>query len=97
MTTRTDIAAPKVNYPHGKLTEPIIRNANYKLQKKYGKPKGSARKSRKGKQRAGAARSTASHPRSGTEETGEFGVAYQDDVSFRDPAQAQVFLRSGDN
>lgn len=92
MKTRTDIAAPKVNYPHGELTEPMVRNANYKLKKKYGKPKGSARKSRKGKQRAGPARSTP-YFRASTAETSETDVTYQTEVSFPGPGSGNFAMR----
>lgn len=72
----------------------MVRGANRKLQRKFDKPKGPARKSRKGKKRAGPARSTASYSRAPSAES--LGT-YQDDVSFRYPAQVEALLHSDDD
>lgn len=72
----------------------MVRRVNKKLQREYKKPKGPARKPRKGKKRAGPARSTASYARAPSAES--LGT-YPDDVSFRYPAQAEAILHSDDN
>lgn len=72
----------------------MVRGVNKKLQRKYDVPKGPARKPRKGKKRAGPARSTASYARASSAES--LGT-YQDDVSFRYPAQVEAIFHSDDD
>lgn len=63
------------------MTEDRVKGANERLQREHGAPRGSAKKTRKGKERAGPSRSTAAaaNARPGTSDT---DGSYQDEVSF---------------
>lgn len=64
------------------MTEERVQGANERLQREhgvYGTPRGSAKKPRKGKERAGPARSTATTARPGSSNT---DGSYQDEVGF---------------
>lgn len=69
------------------MTEQRIESANERLQREHGAHRGSAKKPRKGKERAGPARSTATGARLVTSDT---DGSYQDEVSI-------LGLRSGKN
>lgn len=71
------------------MTTQRVRSANERLHQEHGTPKGgSASKPRKGKERAGPARSTAADARPGTADSSE---TYLDEVSSeRPPAQVEI-------
>ncbi|KAI7785332.1 hypothetical protein LA080_007617 [Diaporthe eres] len=67
----------RVNDLSGDMTEQRIESANERLQREHGAHRGSAKKPRKGKERAGPARSTATNARLVTSDT---DGSYQDEM-----------------
>lgn len=68
------------------MTEQRIESANERLQREHGAHRGSAKKPRKGKERAGPARSTATSARLVTSDT---DGSYQDEVSILRPGSGE--------
>lgn len=72
------------------MTDERVESANERLQREHGAHRGSAKKPRKGKERAGPARFTATNARP---VTSGFDGSHQDEVSFPDTAQVDLCVR----
>lgn len=85
---RTDIAAtPTVIDDSGDMTDERVESANERLQREHGAHRGSAKKQRKGKERAGPVRFTATNARAVTSDT---DGSFQDEVSLLRPGSGRI-------
>lgn len=69
------------------MTDERVESANERLQREHGAHRGSAKKSRKGKERAGLVGFTATNARPVTSDT---DGSFQDEVSFLRPSLARI-------